>query len=71
MRRRDRAAIAARRRGSPRVHLIDLTPFMCSPRLCFPVIGGVLVYKDKTHMTPLFAATLGPFLLQRVDRLLG
>ncbi len=69
--RRDRAAIAARRRGSRRVHLIDLTPFMCSPRLCFPVIGGVLVYKDKTHMTPLFAATLGPFLLARVDRLLG
>jgi hypothetical protein len=69
--RRDRAALATRRRGARRVHLVDLTPFMCSPRLCFPVVGGVLVFKDKTHMTPLFAATLGPFLLRRVDRLLG
>ena len=68
--RRDPAARAARRRGTPRVHLIDLTPFMCSPRLCFPVVGGVLVHKDKTHITPLFAGTLGPFLLQRVGRLL-
>jgi hypothetical protein len=69
--RRDPAALAARRRGTARVHLIDLTPFMCSPRLCFPVIGGVLVHKDKTHLTPLFAGTLGPFLLRRVSRLLA
>jgi hypothetical protein len=68
--RRDAAAIAAQRPGTPRVHLIDLTPFMCSHRLCFPVVGGVLVHKDKTHITPLFAGTLGPFLLQRVSRLL-
>jgi len=67
--RRDPAAIAARRRGMPRVHVVDLTRFMCSPRLCFPVVGGVLVHKDTTHLTPLFAGTLGPFLLQRVVRL--
>jgi hypothetical protein len=67
--RRDPAAIAARRRGMPRVHVVDLTRFMCSPRLCFPVVGGVLVHKDTTHMTPLFAGTLGPFLLRRVVRL--
>jgi SGNH domain (fused to AT3 domains) len=68
--RRDPAAIAARRRGLPRVHVIDLTRHMCSPRMCFPVIGGVLVHKDTTHMTPLFASTLGPFVLRRVARLL-
>ncbi|MEA2194433.1 MAG: hypothetical protein QOG42_867, partial [Solirubrobacteraceae bacterium] len=59
-----------RRGHDPRVHLIDLTKFMCGPRLCYPVVGGVLVHKDKTHITPLFAGTLGPFLLQRVSRLL-
>ncbi|HWI08448.1 MAG TPA: SGNH hydrolase domain-containing protein [Solirubrobacteraceae bacterium] len=69
--RRDRAAIAARRDRSGRVHLVDLTHFMCSPRLCFPVVGGVLVHKDATHITSLFAGTLGPFLLKRVSRLLG
>ena len=69
--RRDRAAIAARRDRSGRVHLVDLTHHMCSKRNCFPVIGGVLVHKDATHITSLFAGTLGPFLLKRVARLLG
>jgi len=68
--RRDPAAIAARRRGTPRVHVVDLTSSMCSRRLCFPVVGGVLVHKDKTHLTSLFAGTLGPLLEGRVDRLL-
>ncbi len=69
--RRDAAAIAALRRGSPRVHLVDLTKLMCSPKLCYPVVGGVLVHKDVTHLTPLFASTLGPFLLRAVDRMYG
>lgn len=68
--RRDAAVIAARRRGAPRVYVVDLTPAMCSRRLCFPVVGGVLVHKDKTHMTALFAGTLGPLLQGRVARLL-
>lgn len=67
---RDPAAIAAQRRGRDRrVRLVDLTPYMCSKRLCYPVVGGVLVHKDKTHLTPLFAGTLGPFLLQRVSKM--
>ena len=69
--RRDAAAIAALRRNSPRVHLVDLTRLMCSPKLCYPVVGGVLVHKDVTHLTPLFASTLGPFLLRAVDRMYG
>ena len=69
--RRDPAAIAALRRGVRRVHLVDLTKFMCSPKLCFPIVGGVLVYKDQTHLTPLFASTLGPFLLRSVNRMYG
>jgi hypothetical protein len=68
--RSDLAVVAARRKGMPRVHVVDLSQYMCSPRLCYPVIGGVLVHKDKTHMTPLFASTLGPFLLKRVARMI-
>ena len=69
--RRDPAAIAARRRGTRRVHVIDLTRFMCSPRLCLPVVGGVLVHKDNTHITNLFSTTLGPFVDRGVSNLLG
>jgi hypothetical protein len=58
----DPAATAARRLRSSRVKVLDLTPFFCDARRCYPVIGGVLVYKDTTHLTGLYARTLGPYL---------
>jgi hypothetical protein len=64
----DAGADAGRHARSRRVHVVDLTPFMCSRRRCFPVVGGALVHKDSTHLTEVFAATLGPFLLRAVNR---
>jgi len=66
----DPAAAAVRRMRSPRVKVIDLSPFMCSRRFCFPVVGGALVHKDKTHLTEVFGSTLGPFLLRRINQAL-
>jgi hypothetical protein len=66
---RDAGAAAGRRTRSRHVHVVDLTRFMCSRRRCFPVVGGALVHKDTTHLTEVFAATLGPFLLRAVNRL--
>lgn len=67
---RDPAASAARHLGSKRVQVVDLTPLMCSPRRCFPVIGGALVHKDIDHLTDVFAATLAPYLQRRLQQLL-
>jgi hypothetical protein len=50
--------------SGPRVHLIDLTSYFCDSAHCFPVIGGAYVYRDTNHMNQVFAATLGPYLLQ-------
>ncbi|MDQ3722644.1 MAG: hypothetical protein M3376_06160 [Actinomycetota bacterium] len=69
--RHDPAAVAARRPNTARMHVVDMSRFMCSPKLCYPVVGGVLVHKDTTHLTSVFAATLGPFLSERVRGLLG
>lgn len=66
----DPAAIAAYR-DEPRASVIDLTGFFCGAKVCPPVIGGVLVYKDGSHMTNLFSTTLGPFLLRRVRALVA
>ncbi len=41
---------------------------MCGRRTCLPVVGGALVHKDETHLTRVFATTLGPYLLRHVDR---
>ena len=65
----DPAAAAARRLHSHRVQVVDLTPFFCDSSLCYPVVGGVLVYRDPNHLTEAFATSLGPYLLREVDRL--
>jgi hypothetical protein len=51
-----------------RVQAVDLTRLFCDERSCYPVIGGALVVRDNTHLTGVFSATLGPFLLRAVER---
>ncbi len=65
----DEAAVAAERTDSDRVHLIDLSDFMCDEKSCFPVVGGALVIKDIGHMTRTFSRSLGPFLGRAISRL--
>jgi peptidoglycan/LPS O-acetylase OafA/YrhL len=62
----DPAAVAAR--GVPRVSVVDLTPFFCDARRCFPVVGGALVLRDVSHMTTVYASTLAPYLLRELRR---
>jgi hypothetical protein len=57
-------AAGAALHSSGRVRLIDLTRYFCDRTRCFPVIGGAYVYRDFNHMNPVFAATLGPYLLR-------
>jgi hypothetical protein len=68
---RDPAVVAAQRMRSPRVQRIDMTSFFCDKRRCYPVIGGALVYKNIDHLTDVYATTLGPFLLRRIDHLIA
>jgi hypothetical protein len=67
--RTDAAVVAARRTREKRVHVIDMTPFFCSRRRCFLVVGGALVYKDDQHITEVFGTTLGPYLRRAIDLL--
>ena len=62
----DALATAAASLRSSRVRLIDLTAHFCDDARCYPVIGGALVQRDETHLTPVFATTLGPYILRAV-----
>jgi hypothetical protein len=64
----DEAAVAAERTDSERVHLIDLSDFMCDDKDCFPVVGGALVIKDIGHLTRTFSRTLGPYVGRAIMR---
>ncbi len=66
----DPAFDAAQQQLDPRLAAIDLTSASCSARLCFSVVGGVLVHKDTdSHLTSLFSTTLGPLLLRQLRAL--
>jgi hypothetical protein len=63
---------AARKLHSPRVQVMDMTHFFCGRRVCYPVVGGALVYKDYfDHLTAVYARTLGPYLLGKLDWLMA
>jgi hypothetical protein len=63
----DAAVAAAHALGSRRYRVIDLTSLFCTPRLCYPVIGGVQVYADIVgHITAAYMRTVAPFLLRRL-----
>ena len=67
---RDPEIDAAAELGS-RATVIDMSRFFCDARVCYPVIGGVLVYQDTNHMTRAYSETLGPYLGRAFGRLLA
>jgi hypothetical protein len=67
--RKDAAVATILRLRSKRFRYVDLTRFFCAARLCYPVIGGTLVFRDiYGHMTREYSQSLGPYLLRRVRR---
>ena len=60
----DSAAVAGR--GLRAVQVVDLTPFFCDRRFCYPVVGGALVFKDQNHLTETFSKSLGPYLSRAI-----
>jgi peptidoglycan/LPS O-acetylase OafA/YrhL len=65
----DPAAVAQAHLHSPRVQLVNITDQICDQNYCFPVVGGALVFKDIHHLSRVFATTLGPFVLRRIEKL--
>ncbi len=66
---RDAAVVAATRMHSAHVQTVDMTSYFCNRKKCFPVVGGALVYKDVSHLTDVYASSLGPFLLRKIRAL--
>jgi hypothetical protein len=67
----DVGGLAVKALHSRRYEFVDLTQYFCDAVSCPPVIGGALVPRDALgHITPLYSASLGPFLLRRVQTLM-
>jgi peptidoglycan/LPS O-acetylase OafA/YrhL len=50
-----------------RTRLVDLSDAICPADRCAPVIGGVLVYRNASHLTATYARTLAPRLGPELD----
>ncbi|MFD6448780.1 acyltransferase family protein [Promicromonospora sp. NPDC060204] len=61
---------AVKQLGRSDVTLLDLTDVYCDTRECFPVVGGVTVYRDDNHLSDTFARTLGPYVANAIAPLL-
>jgi peptidoglycan/LPS O-acetylase OafA/YrhL len=51
----------------PHLHYLDMNDYVCPGRVCPAVIGNVLVYRDKDHLTATYMTTLAPILYQRLQ----
>ena len=61
-------AAAERVRG---VDVVDINDLLCTTEVCPPVIGGVLVYRQGSHITDTYAGSVAPVLASRLVPLVG
>lgn len=61
------AATAAR---SPLAQVADLTGLFCAA-ICPPIIGGLRVYEDESHLTKSYVRTMAPYLAPHVRQALA
>jgi hypothetical protein len=48
--------------NSPLVTLANFDDFFCKEKVCAPVIGNVIVYRDANHLSSTFVKTLSPYI---------
>lgn len=46
------------------VRLLDLTDAFCDDDLCYPVVGDLIVYRDRSHLTKEYATALAPLVTE-------
>ncbi|MBC7630648.1 acyltransferase family protein [Aeromicrobium sp.] len=52
----------------PGTRIYDFTHYYCNETSCPAVIGGVNVYRDRTHVSNTYMTTLSPYIYARLDQ---
>ncbi len=68
---RDPLFDAARQLALPGIETLDTTDFFCTDTACPAVIGSVVVYLDKSHMTATYSRSIAPFIEAQILAALG
>lgn len=51
----------------PRVEVLDFSDYFCMDGTCPAVVGNVLVYRDKHHISDTYMRTLAPIFGERIE----
>jgi hypothetical protein len=51
---------------APRLNIVDLSDWICTRAICPPVVGNVLVYRDRGHITPAYMRSMGAVLREKI-----
>jgi peptidoglycan/LPS O-acetylase OafA/YrhL len=54
-----------------RINSIDPTSWFCAPKVCPVIVGNILVYHDKSHMTTAWSRFIAPILGNAIRRTIG
>jgi hypothetical protein len=54
----------------PGVTYINMMDMICAPHACEAVVGNVIVWRDRHHLTNTYARTLAPYLAERIGILM-
>lgn len=49
-----------------KARLIDMTDLLCTPDQCPVVVGNLVVWRDRNHITATYSAALAPYLAERL-----
>lgn len=62
---------AAQAMDDPHIGTLDVTDRFCAGAKCYSVLGGVIVYFDRGHMSGTFARSLSPEVERAADELIA
>lgn len=52
--------------GIDMVEVVDMTDGICRPAQCEAVVGNIVVWRDRHHLTATYASALAPYLAKRL-----
>jgi hypothetical protein len=53
--------------GVHRISVVDLTDQFCDKRRCYGQVGGVPVFRDRSHMSQEYSRLMAPYIAAEVD----
>jgi hypothetical protein len=59
---RDTPVTEAAKLMNGKVTVVDANSLICGPKVCAPVVGNVLVFGDRHHLTGPYSKSTAPFL---------